>query len=132
LGWKIWKNIDLRHAVIENDLQKNIHFIDAVKPWEEKLIYQQSIGVIFPSLYESFPFRLSSPLLLSIPILSSKLTNIEHVFWSSISYFSPISTTSILEAIKLFMQTSSKANYTKILEKNNIENTSKQLIDIIR
>jgi hypothetical protein len=30
------------------------------------------------------------------------------------------------------MQTSTKANYTKILEKNNIENTSKQLIDIIR
>jgi glycosyltransferase involved in cell wall biosynthesis len=132
LGWKIWKNIDLRHAVIENDLQKNIHFIDSVKPWEEKLIYQQSIGVIFPSLYESFPFRLSNPLLLSTPILSSKLVNIEHVFWSSITYFSPISTTSILEAVKLFMQNSTKANYTKILKKNNIENTSKQLIDIIR
>jgi hypothetical protein len=32
----------------------------------------------------------------------------------------------------VFMHTSWKANYTKILEKNNIENTSKQLIDIIR
>jgi len=132
LGWKIWKNIDLRHAVIENNLQKNIHFIDTVKPWEEKLIYQQSLGVIFPSLYESFPFRLSNPLLLSIPIISSKLPNIEHIFWNDISYFSPISTSSILEWIKWFTQTSKKVNYSQILGKNNIENTTKQIIEIIR
>lgn len=132
LGGKIWKNIDLRHAVIENDLQKHIHFIDSVKPCEEKLIYQQSLGVIFPSLYESFPFRLSNPLLLSTPILASKLTNIEHVFWDTITYFSPISTSSILQVVKSFIHSSSKVNYSRILEKNNIENTSKQIIAIIR
>ena len=132
LGGKIWKNIDLRHAVIENNLQKNIHFIDTVKPGEEKLIYQQSLGVIFPSLYESFPFRLSNPILLGIPIVSSKLTNIELIFWENISYFSPISTSSILEWIKDFIKTPKKVDYSQILSKNNIENTSQQLIDIIR
>lgn len=132
LWWKIGKNIDLRHAVIENNLQQHIHFIDSVKPWEEKLIYQQSLGVIFPSLYESFPFRLSNPFLLSTPILASKLLNIEHVFGESITYFSPISTSSILEAVKSFIQKPKKASYTHILEKNNIENTTKKIIEIIR
>lgn len=129
---KIWKNIDLRHAVIENELQKNIHFIDSVKPWEEQLIYQQSLGVIFPSLYESFPFRLSNPLILNIPILASKLPNIEHIFQDQIQYFSPISTSSILDVVKLFSQTKTKPNYTQILKRNNIERTTKQIIDIIR
>lgn len=132
LWGKIWKNIDLRHAIIEKNLQKHVHFIDWVKPWEEKLIYQQSLGVIFPSLYESFPFRLSNPLLLSVPILASKLQNIEHVFWDTITYFSPISTSSILESVKSFTQKPKETNYTKILEKNNINHTCEQIIDIIR
>jgi glycosyltransferase involved in cell wall biosynthesis len=132
LWWKIWKNIDLRHAIIEKNLQKHVHFIDSIKPWEEKLIYQQALGVVFPSLYESFPFRLSNPLLLNTPILASKLQNIEHVFGDTITYFSPISTSSILEAVKGFYQKPTQPNYSEIVKKNNIDNTCKQLIDIIR
>lgn len=129
---KIWKNIELRNHVIENGLQKHIHFIDSVKPWEEQLLYQQSLAVIFPSLYESFPFRLSNPMILNIPILASKLHNIENIFEDKIEYFSPISTSSILNTIKNFTEKKSSQNYSSILEKNNIQHTTKQLIDIIR
>jgi len=132
LGDKIGKNISLRHAIVENDLQKHVHFLDAIKPSEELMLYKQSSGVIFPSLYESFPFRLSNPLYLKTPILASKLPNIEHIFSDSITYFSPISTSSILEAVKSFIDTNPKINYSAILEKYTIENTAKQLIDIIR
>jgi glycosyltransferase involved in cell wall biosynthesis len=96
------------------------------------MLYKQSCGVIFPSLYESFPFRLSNPLYLQTPILASKLPNIEHIFGDSITYFSPISTSSILEAVKKFIDTDQKVDYSRILEKYTIEHTAKQITDIIR
>lgn len=132
LGDKIGKNISLRHAIVENDLQKHVHFLDAIKPSEELMLYKQSCGVIFPSLYESFPFRLSNPLYLQIPILSSKLPNIEHIFGNSITYFSPISTSSILDVLKKFINQSNDVDYTNILEKYSTQNTAKQIINIIR
>ncbi|MCP4523176.1 MAG: glycosyltransferase family 4 protein [Candidatus Gracilibacteria bacterium] len=131
-GDKIGKNIDLRHAIIEHDLQKKVHFLDALKPAEEKCLYEQSQGVVFPSLYESFPFRLSHPLFLGTPILTSKLVNTEKVFGDKVSYFSPISTGNIITALKDFVEKKHVIDYEKIRSEYTVIHTVNQFIKIIR
>ncbi len=127
---KIGKNIDLRHAIVESNLKEHVHFIDHINPGEEHLLYSKSQGVIFPSLYESFPFRLSNPLALNIPIYASNLHNISHICEDKIEYFSAISTNSILEKIQNISQKNSP-DYSEILSKYNIKNTIESLEKII-
>ena len=127
---KIGKNIDLRHAIVESNLKEHIHFIDHINPGEEHLLYSKSQGVIFPSLYESFPFRLSNPIALNTPIYASNLRNISHICGDEIEYFSAISTNSILEKIQNITKTT-QPNYSEILSKYNITNTVDSLQKII-
>lgn len=130
LGDKIGKNIDLRHAIVDFKLKDHIHFIDNMNPWEEHILYTKSQWVIFPSLYESFPFRLSNAVALNTAIFSSNLGNISKIFWENIQYFSPISTNSILEKIENIPK-KKKYNYSHIYQKFSVENTIKKLNEII-
>lgn len=131
LGDKIGKNIDLRHAIVESWLKNNIHFIDHVKPSEEFLLYQQAKAVIYPTLYESFPLRLSNAIFTNTPILASNLRNIEKVCENSIDYFSPISSNSLLQKLENFTAPEN-VNYSKITQTYTLENTINKLNEIIR
>ncbi|QFR38943.1 glycosyltransferase family 4 protein [Candidatus Gracilibacteria bacterium 28_42_T64] len=133
LGDTISKNIALRTLVIEHNLQTNIHFLGLLNPSDKSLLYKKSLGVIFPSLYEPFPFRLSEPFFLNTPILASNLMNIKDIFGEDASYFSPISTNSILEEMKKFLNKENKEiSYSAILGNYNKEKTVQQLLEIIR
>lgn len=128
----IWKNISLRNLILENKLQENIFFIGSPEINEKKLIYENSLWTIFPSLYEPFPFRLTEPIYFNSPILSSNLKKIENIFWDKINYFSPISVNSIYLEIKKFLSQDKKsANYSDIKNIYTIENTTKQILEII-
>lgn len=128
----IWKNINLRNLILENKLQENIFFIPDLDLNEKNLIYKNSIWVIFPSLYEPFPFMLTEPLYFNSPILSSNLKKIENIFWDKINYFSAISINSIYSEIENFLKSKNKkVDYSEIKEKYTIENSTKQLLEII-
>lgn len=128
----IWKNINLRNLIIENKLQENIFFLWSPKLSEKKNIYENSLWVIFPSLYEPFPFRLTEPVYFDCPILSSNIKKIENIFWKKINYFSPISVNSIYLEVKNFLEKPKKdVNYDEIKEKYSVENSTKKLIEII-
>lgn len=134
----ISRNVSLRNLVINQNMQDNIHFIWMIKPSEKILFYNESIAVIFPSLYEPFPFRLSEPLHFNSPIIASDLKNIKNIFWESIWYFSAISVNNIYENIKNYLKLDDKEknkhiiNYAKIKEIYNINNTINQLLEIMK
>lgn len=129
----ISRNLSLRNFILSLNIQQNIHFIWVIKPAEKILFYKDCICVIFPSLYEPFPFRLTEPLYYNTPIISSDLKNIKNIFKDKISYFSPISTNNIYEKIKSFIsEEKSDVDYSEIKQKYSIENTVENLLKIIK
>lgn len=132
LWTNIWANINLRNLILENNLQNNIHFLTLNSQKEKEMIYKESIWVIFPSLYEPFPFKLSEPIYFNAPILASNLKKIENIFWEEITYFSPISINSIFDEVVNFIKNPIKnPDYSHIKETFTIENTTKQFLEII-
>lgn len=132
LWTNIWQNINLRNLILENSLQENIHFLWSPDLSEKKYLYKLSLWVIFPSLYEPFPFRLTEPLYFDTPILSSNIKKIENIFWNKIRYFSPISVNSIYNEVENFIKKPiEKVDYSDIKEKYKVENTTNQILEII-
>lgn len=125
------KDITLRNIIIKNNLQKNIFFLWTLNNKDKRNYYKQSIWVVFPSLYESFPFYLNEAIAFKVPIISSNYKNIKNIFWDSIKYFSPISESDIEKELLKFIQNKPEADYTKIIEEYSKENTVKSFLDII-
>jgi glycosyltransferase involved in cell wall biosynthesis len=128
----ISRNISLRKLVMECKMQDKIKFLWKINKEEKKHIYLQTKWVIFPSLYETFPFHLSEPLYFDIPILASNLENIKNIFWNTIKYFSPISKSSMINAMDSYLKiTPKKIDYKKIREKYIAKNSVEFLLKII-
>jgi glycosyltransferase involved in cell wall biosynthesis len=133
-GYNISRNLNLRNLILDLKLQNNIYFLWDVDGSHKKLLYQKSLWTIFPSLYESFPFKLAEPLYFWNHILASDLKNIKKIFGDEISYFSPISTNNIFNIINEYLEKCSKIHskdYKNILKDYNKEETCKQLIGLI-
>lgn len=141
-----WKNIDLvflwreismdiqlRNIIIELDIQKNIHFLWEINNSEKTLLYKQTVGTIFPSFYESFPFSLSESIHFNSPIITSNIKNIKNIFGDLVSYFSPISVNNIYENLLLFINKKDlNINYENLNKKYTKENSVAELINIIK
>lgn len=128
----IAKDVDLRNLVIRNELQNQVHFLWNISTKEKRNYYKQSIWVIFPSLYESFPFSLNEAITFKSPIISSNYKSIVNIFWNSIKYFSPISESDILKEINDFIWKKQKANYEELLQNYSLENSTKEFLDILK
>lgn len=132
----ISKNIHLRNQILDLWLEKNIYFLWSPDTKTKKHLYNKSLFTIFPSFYETFPFRLSEPVYFWTKILSSNLKNIKKIFWEKIDYFSPISVNSIYKVVKDFIikkeNETNNINYDDILTIYSLENTKKQLLEIIK
>ncbi|MDD2907083.1 MAG: glycosyltransferase [Candidatus Gracilibacteria bacterium] len=134
LGNNISSNINLRNLILENKIEKNIYFLGDVGLTHKKHLYNECLGVIFPSFYEPFPFRLTEPLFFNTQILTSDLKNIRNIFEENVTYFSPISVNSIYENTKKYLEEKNnekKVNYKNIKIKYTKENSVKQLNQII-
>lgn len=133
LDQSITEDINFRNDVIEKDIVEKIFFIWETTLEEKKAFYNEAIWTIFPSLYESFPFDLTESITYNSPILSSSIKQIKEIMWDSISYFSPVSIIDIIEAIENFIEKWKKeVDYKEIFEKFNPENSSKELLKIIK
>lgn len=56
------KDLDVRSKSIEYDISDQILFLGSIDPNIEASYYSQSAGVVFSSIYESFPFHFSKAL----------------------------------------------------------------------
>ncbi len=135
LGNNISGNVGLRNIILDKNMQESVFFLWSPELKEKKYLYSESLWVIFPSFYETFPFRLSEPLYFSKQIISSNLKKIKGIFWESISYFSPISENSIIECLEKYIEdeTYKKAvDYKDIKEKYTLENTLKEFNEVFK
>lgn len=133
LGDKISKNIPLRNLIIKHNLQERVKFLWFIKEGEKKILYKISLWFVYPSLYETFPFTMGEALLFDVPIIASNLKSISHIFWDTITYFSPISKNSMLESLKGFINTKKYApNYMHIKDNCNPHTTVESLLKIIK
>jgi len=129
---KISKNIFLRNKIVNLWLQDRIKFLSPIKDSEKPLIYKQSIWVVFPSLYETFPFCLSDAIKHDTPIITSNIKSLENIFWDKVDYFSPISKVDMLKKINNYIKKENKtADYSEIRNNLSINKTAQELIDII-
>lgn len=132
LGSENANNKDIRELVVSLDISSKVIF--AGNPSKDSLgsYYTQSLWVLYPTIYNNFPFQLKYAVWYEVPILASETEEIEWVFWDTITYFSPISVKSMVQAIKNFSQwPEKKGNYKKIQKRYNSTNFVKQLLSLI-
>lgn len=132
IGNNISSDIETRELVIKLWLKDNVIF--AWEPNENELwvYYTQSIWVIYPTIYDSFPFSLKNALSYNTPIISSELDEVINIFWNKINYFSPISVTSIKNEIKKLLKNKKNPDYSEILKKYSSEKFVDNLTSLIK
>lgn len=132
LGNTVAKNVNLRNNILEKNMQESVHFLGNPDINDKRKLYKESTGVVLPSFYEPFPFRLTEPLYFETPLITSNLPKIKKIFWEQITYFSPISENSIIEALEVFLKNQNKAiDYSHIKEKYTVKNTATSFIEIL-
>jgi len=127
------KDIAFRRLVLNNNLQDKIIFLWNISPKESPFFYENSIWVIYPYLYESFPFSMEEALSLWITIISSDLKNIVSIFGNKINYIETNSISKMFTKIfEIYKKWKTKTHdYENIFTKYSIANTYKEFSDII-
>lgn len=131
LGNNISNDLETREMIIQYWLKDKIIF--AWEPDEKEiwLYYKQSLGIIFPLLYSSFPFSLNDAVNFNAQIIASDIDEIRNIFWNKINYFSPISTIEIIKSIENLIKSWKKEiNYNNIIQKYTIENFTNNFINL--
>lgn len=123
------KNITFRKQIIQNWLTNKIFFIWEINKSEQDFFYKETLWVIFPSLYSVFPFHITKALNYNSNILSSNLNSIKNIIWNQITYFNPNNISDIYK--KIIWLKKQNNDYSNIFEENNINNTYKDLKNII-
>jgi len=125
------KDTEIRDLVIAAKLQDRVDFIATLPAKEEAFYYHQSRGVIFPTIYESFPFELKTAIKYWCPILASDIGPIKEFMWKHIDYFNPKSTHDMEDAINKFLKKKKKPDYKDIFSDLTLPKTIKEFYAII-
>lgn len=133
LDKEIWDSIDLRWIVLKNNMQNKIKFLSDIKDEDLYFYYYESIWVVYPSMYESFPFELSNSINFNANIIASRIKNIKDIFWDSIEYFSAMSVWEMKDAIlKLKKQKKDNEKYIFLEKDYSIDKSINNLINLIK
>lgn len=115
-GDSVSNDLALRNIILENNIQEPVFFLWEMKQEEEKYFYTQALGVVFPSLYEPFPFELSKAIAYNSPIVASNINSISKIFGDTITYFNPLSRVDMQKVISSFLKKNIKVDYTEVLQ----------------
>lgn len=124
-------DLDIRSKVIQYNITENILFLWNVPKSDEKSYYSQSLGVIFSSIYESFPFHFSKALAYNCPIFANEIPRNKDVMWESISYLDPLSIHNMRDKISHFIQNTITPDYSEILNNYSPLFSAKELSERI-
>lgn len=124
------KDIDIRATSLDLWISDQIIFHWKATPWEEAAYYRQSAGVIFSSIYESFPFHFSKAIAYNCHIFANEIP--ANMFMGkSISYLDPLSIHNMCDTIRLQLLTPQKVDYSDIKHDFSPQFSSKELHQLI-
>lgn len=124
-------DIDIREKVIEYDISANILFLWKLEKKFEASYYTQSHGVIFSSIYESFPFQLTKALHYKKTILANNIRANSEVMWNTLKYLDPLSVHTMTETLREHTSrdlSTTQQEYRSIAKQFNAKNTLKELM----
>ncbi len=124
-------DIWLREEVISYNIQDRVFFIWDLNKSEEVYYYQQSIWVIYPSIYDSFPFRLSKAIKYNKPIIAGNIPVIEKFIGKESIKFNPLSTTDLIHAIEFFLENPRIVSYSDIIKSLSREKSADRFKELI-
>lgn len=117
---------------------ENIKYLGRVSDEELRLLYNQAICFIFPSIYEGFGLPLLEAMTCGCPVLASDISIFREVCGEAAIYFNPHDVTSIQNAIKQFISLDNKEKkrlqdigYEKA-QHYSWKNSAKQIMSIIQ
>lgn len=125
------KDLDLRGKVIEYDISDQILFLWAIPVDSESAYYEQSLGVIFSSIYESFPFNFSKAITYNCPIFANEIPANLEIMGDHISYLDPLSIHNMVSTLWDAIKKKPKNDYSDILLKYSSMHSAKELLEII-
>ena len=124
-------DLDIREKVIEYNLAWDIVFLWNIEQKFEASYYKQSHGVIFSSIYESFPFQLTKAINYKKTILANDIRANREAMEDHIIYLDPLSvhsmTDTLIEHRNQNIDETSK-NYSSYLRKYNSKKTLNELL----
>lgn len=124
-------DLDIREKVIEYGLTWDIVFLGRIEQKFEASYYEQSHGVIFASIYESFPFHFSKALHYKKTILANDIRANREALNSGIVYLDPLSVHAMTDTLRTQRASTldtTHANYTALHKKYTAKQTMVALL----
>ncbi len=110
------KDIDIRNTSLEYQISDQILFLGSGSPELEEAYYTQSLGVIFSSIYESFPFQFVKALHYKTRIFANNIPANKNVMGEHILYLDPLSIHHMADTIAASIGKKSHPHYEHISE----------------
>jgi len=124
------KDIDIREFSLREWISDQILFLWAVENDIESSYYNQSSGVIFSSIYESFPFSFVKALHYNTPIFANEIPAHLQTMGEHIHFLDPLSTHNMIDTLKAWLWNKKQSDYTEIWSNWNRKNSANRLSEI--
>lgn len=125
------KDIDIRNKVLEYGISHQVLFLGTLPKDEEHFYYEQSSGVVFSSIYESFPFAFTKALAYNCPIFANDIPAHHSVMWDSIAYLDPLSIHNMCDVMSENIAKPQKINYSSLFKKFHATSSAQELHTLI-
>ncbi len=124
-------DLDIRNMVLEYDISQQVLFLWPVSKELESSYYTQSAGVIFSSIYESFPLHFYKALTYNVPIFANEIPANKEVMGDTITYLDPLSLHNILDTLTEKIAKKQPVDYKHIRETYSATHSAQILSNII-
>ncbi|MDD3302883.1 MAG: glycosyltransferase [Candidatus Gracilibacteria bacterium] len=132
LGEKNSENIEFRKVVLDYKISDLVFFVGDVEIEYLQFYYKQSLGVVYPNIYDAFPFGLNNAVIYNIPILTSDSITMRDLFGDKIEYFNILSNTDTYKSLINFTSNNKKnINYSDIIAIDSDKEYVKKLEKVI-
>ncbi|NDK09426.1 glycosyltransferase family 4 protein [Candidatus Gracilibacteria bacterium] len=125
------QDLDIRSKALEYGISQNIIFLGAAPQELEASYYKQAAGVIFSSIYESFPFSFSKALHYNVPIFANDINSIKEVMGKSIYYLDPLSLYGMTDIIIGGLSKGQTPDYSHLHDIFNSAQSAKELMRLV-
>ncbi len=124
-------DVDIRNKALEYGIAEQILFLGTVKAEIEAAYYTQAFGVIFSSIYESFPFQFTKALAYNAQIFANDIPANKQVMQDAIFYLDPLSIHNMSDLISEKLSKKSSPDYTVLQTDFSAEISAEKLSTII-